>query len=147
MKGKYKIILPDNGEVVLWFSTWAFKKFAQSKNMSVDEMIQYCIGGVLKSEDMSNFMLIAAENEWQECSKDPFPYSERDADKWIDALGGFFGAKLKEVVVVMIAAMFDKDPTEVANVLTVDDVKEKKSASVGRNSTRTQQKRASGRKR
>jgi hypothetical protein len=32
-------------------------------------------------------------------------------------------------------------------VLTVDDVKEKKSASVGRSSTRTQQKRASGRKR
>lgn len=144
-KGKYTIRLKNGGEIPLWFSTWSLKKWAQSKNLSVDELVSHCINGVIRAEDMSLCILIAAENQSLEEGKE-FNYTERDADKWVDDIGGLYGPEIKKIIAVMLAAIVDVDPTHVVKSIEVEKV-QKKSASVGRSSTSMRRRPGSGRKR
>lgn len=144
-KGLYTIERQSGANIDIAFTTWVFKTFAQSKNLSVDQLIDYIqgkgkngqSGGLYFSiEDLLSLMLIGAKYS---CVKrgENFSYTDIDACEWLDELGGINGGKVKEMMIVIVATLFDHDPTDIAKLVSVE---EKKSIPAGRTSTRSRQK-------
>lgn len=136
-KGLYTLKLSDGSTIEIAFTTWVFKKFAQSKSLSVDGLLDYISKNLLKTEDMLALMLYGAEFMALKNNK-PFEYTDFHACGWLDDMGGLTSTKLKEMTVVMLASLVDKDPTDVQKLI---EVEVEKKSSHGIASTSAQEKR------
>lgn len=151
-KGNYTITLSDGKTIPIRFTTWVFRKFSESKGLSVDQLFDYITGGLLKTEDMISMMLIGAEYVALS-DKQEFAYTDFDACNWLDDMGGLTGKQLEEMIYVFLGALVNKEVTEVKSMVEVEQQKradeekakkngqeEKKSGRVGSRYIRTQPK-------
>lgn len=88
----YTIQLPEGGEVHLLFNTWAIKKYCEKQGIEMEELLTR-----LKVKELPDLMLSAAES-YARYNKQEFKATDLDACEWMDAMGGFNGPKLAEIV-------------------------------------------------
>lgn len=113
-KGVYYVTLKDGKVIPLQFTTWVFRKFANSKGQTLDEMVTNFGTGLISFDDILDLMLIGAEYAYLKTNVGKaFPYTAMDVSDWFDELGGVTSEKAKDLAAVIIGSLANTDPSEV----------------------------------
>jgi hypothetical protein len=118
----FTIKLANGTSIQLLFNTWAIKHFCLSHNLEVEDMY-----GNFKAKELDSLMLVAHES-YCKYSNIPFTATELDSCEWADALGGYNGAKMKDLIETFIAKSLGwtkKEYQERAKVVALNESKEK----------------------
>jgi hypothetical protein len=117
-RGNYTVHLSSGEKIEMRFTTWVFKKFAQSKGISVDGLFDYIGNNLLRTEDIISLMLIGTEYIAL-LKKEEFKYTDFDACNWLDDMGGLTSPQVIEIAYLVMSALVDKDVEEVKQLVEV----------------------------
>lgn len=87
---KFEIVLDDGSIIEGQYGTWALFRFCQKKGVGLSGL--YELLAKLEVEDVLNFILCGVEQSCRE-KGESFTYTDFDACKWIDELGGLAGTE------------------------------------------------------
>lgn len=108
-KPDYSIEL-SNGKIALLFNSWTFRQYSQKIGVELDDLYELIKSGkAIKSKDLPTLLLIAAESfSW--FNDQEFKYTEKDAYKWIDEVGGFNSPRFMDVFKVFVGKFLNIAP-------------------------------------
>jgi peroxiredoxin family protein len=115
-RGNYTVHLSNGEKIEMRFTTWGFKKFCKDKGISVDELFEYIGNGLMRTEDVIQFMLIGTEY-LAFLKKEEFKYTEFDACNWLDDMGGLTTQKVIDIAYIIMSALIDKDVEQVKELV------------------------------
>lgn len=114
----FNIPLPDGRNVALLFNSWTYRNYCQRIGVEYEDLLmQIANGSSFRAKNLPTLLTTAAEAHAKFNDRE-FVVKELDADKWIDALGGFSSPKIvNELFKIFVAKLLNKSQEEFEVIL------------------------------